>query len=127
MPVARRRPPKSFRAVNGPWKGVETTDVPFDSGDDTLIDASNGYIPDVKSGSGWYARPGFDLFNDGDPVTTSASTFRGQGVIELTDLSNVTTNFVVFNGKLFRTDATFGAFEDVSPVGITIDNAVTTR
>lgn len=127
MATRRRRAPQAVTIQNGPWVGTVVTDDPYDSGDDTLIDAGNGYVQDSASHSGFYARPGMDLFNGGDPVTTSASTFRGQGIISHTDLSGVTTNFVVFNGELWRADATFGAFEDVSPAGITIDNAVTTR
>lgn len=127
MTTRRRRPPQAVTIQNGPWQSTVVTDDPFDSGDDTLIDAGNVYIQDVQAKSGVYARPGMDLFNMGDPVTTSASPFRGQGTISHTDLSGVTYNFVVFDGKLFRADATFTVFTDVSPAGITIDNAVTTR
>lgn len=115
------------RLKTGPWKGVVTTTDPFDTGPDTLLDATNGYIPAPDGATGWKQRPGMSLFNGGDPVTTSATTFRGQGVITYTDLSLVTYNFVVFNGKLWRADAQFGAFEDVTPVGITIDAGVSTR
>ncbi len=125
--LRRRRPPQAVHKVNGPWKGTVTTDDPFDSAEDTLIDASNVFIQDAGALSGVYARPGMELFNQGQPVTTSASSFRGQGTISHTDLSGVTTNFVVFNGELWRPDATFGAFEDVTPAGITIDPAVSTR
>lgn len=123
----RRRAPQAEHFVNGPWKRTIVTDDPFDSDEDSLTDASNGFIQDVGALSGFYARPGMELFNQGAAVTTSASTFRGQGTISHTDLSGVTTNFVIFNGKLFRADATFGAFEDVSPAGITISALVNTR
>lgn len=125
--VRRRRPPKAVQIVNGPWKGTKTTDDPFDSDQDTLIDASNIFIPDVTALSGVYARPGMELLNQGDPVTTSSSTFRGQGTINHTGLDGVSYNFVIFNGELWRADPTFGAFENVTPVGVTIDNDIRTR
>lgn len=129
MPAAtpRRRPPQNVYLKNGPWTGTDVTDDPFDSGDGLLVDATNVYAPDIDTGSGFYARPGMSLFNNGAAVTTSASPFRGQGVISHTDLSNVTYNFVVFNGKLFAANAQFTTFTDVSPAGITIDPAITTR
>lgn len=125
--ATRRRSPQTVHITNGPWTSVETTTDPFDSGEGTLVDATNVYAPDIQGGSGWYARPGMSLLNGGSPVTTSATTFRGQGAFSHTDLSNVTTNFVVFNGKLYRANAQFTTFTDVSPVGITIDASVTTR
>lgn len=125
--VARRRAPQSVTLRNGPWSSTYTTEDPLDSGEDTLIDASNVYVQDTRAKSGVYARPGMDLFNDGAAVTTSASTFRGQGTINHIALDGTVYNFVVFNGELWRADATFGAFEDVTPVGITIDNAIPTR
>lgn len=128
MPAtARRRAPQAVTIKNGPWSSTYTTDDPFDSGEDTLVDASNVYIQDTNAKSGVYARPGMDLFNNGAAVTTSATTFRGQGTINHTALDGTTYNFVVFNGKLFRADATFGAFTDVSPAGITISALVSTR
>lgn len=123
----RRHVPQAVTIQNGPWKSTYTTDDPYDSGEDTLVDASNVYVQDTNARSGVYARPGMDLLNDGAAVTTSASTFRGQGTINHTSLDGTTYNFVIFNGELWRADATFGAFEDVTPVGITIDNAVSTR
>lgn len=85
------------------------------------------YVQDTNARSGVYARPGMDLLNNGAAVTTSASTFRGQGTINHVALDGTVYNFVIFNGKLFRADATFGAFTDVSPVGITISALVTSR
>lgn len=123
----RRHVPQAVTITNGPWSSTYTTDDPFDSGEDTLVDASNVYVQDTNAKSGVYARPGMDLFNNGAAVTTSATTFRGQGTINHTDLSGVTYNFVVFNGKLFRADATFSAFTDVSPIGITISALITSR
>lgn len=85
------------------------------------------YVQDTNARSGVYARPGMDLFNNGAAVTTSATTFRGQGTINHVALDGTVYNFVVFNGELWRADATFGAFEDVTPAGVTIDNAIPTR
>lgn len=125
--AARRRAPKAVKVTNGPWVGVVTTDDPFDSGDDKLLDASNGYIPDIQSRSGFYARPGMNLLNDGDQIDPGVSPFRGQGVISHTNLDGETFNFVVFGGKLYREDAVFSAATDVTPAGITIDASATTR
>lgn len=125
--ATRRRPPQAVTIRNGPWRGTVTTTDPFDSDQDTLVDASNVFIPDVNSLSGVYARPGMELFNQGAPVHTSSATFRGQGTISHTGLDSVSYNFVVFDGHLYRADATFGAFTDVTPSGVTIDNDVRTR
>ncbi len=128
MPVVRRRNPRSTRPfTTGPWTSVVSTDDPFDYGDDDLTDAYNHFIPDPTNGSGIYGRPGFSLLNSGDPVTTSGSTFRGQGEFSFTSLDGVTSNFAVFNGKLCRGDAPLGVFTDVTPAGITIDPGITTR
>src|SRR5712672_926905 len=123
--TARRGGLTSFRS--GPWKGVASTLDPFDFGDEYLIDAMNTYFPDPQDGSGVYARPGFDLLNNGAAVVTPSTLFRGQGGFSYTSLAGTTSNFVVFNGKLLRGDAVLGSFTDVSPGGITIDASVTTR
>lgn len=120
--MATRRTPKALRLLSGPWTNVITTRDPFDYGADDLIDAKNGYIPDPDAGSGFYARPGFDVLNNGDPVTTSATPFRGQGAFSFTETdytgASTTYNFVVFNAKLYRADSTLSVFTDVTPVGI---------
>lgn len=123
----RRQAPKAVRYTSGPWKGTRTTTEPFDDADSLATDAANMYVPDIDQGSGFYARPGFALDNNGAAVTTSSSVFRGQGAFSHTSLDGVTTNFVVFNGKLFRRSATGAAYADVSPSGITIDAGLTTR
>jgi hypothetical protein len=125
--VVRRRPPQSKSYVSGPWKGVRSTKDPFDGDPDVLLDATNIYFPDAGSGAGVYGWPGFSLLNSGNAITTSATTFRGQGAFSFTSLNGVSSNFVIFNGKLFRGDSAFGVFTDVSPAGITIDPSVTTR
>lgn len=113
----------------GPFKGVFSSSAPYDDSPSFLNDARNGYFPNPSAPSSFYARPGFELQNGGTAVYTSASTFRGQGSFTHTDLDGSTLNFLVFGGHLFRVNPTFGpgAFEDVTPVGVTIDSAITTR
>ncbi len=125
--VVRRRPPNQQTITVGPFKSVLTTADPLDGGPDQLRDATNIYFPDSTRNAGVYGWPGFQVLNSGTAVTTSASTFRGQGAFSFTSLAGVTSNFAVFNGKLFRSDTALGVFTDVSPAGITIDAAVTTR
>jgi hypothetical protein len=125
--LTRRRAPQAKTFANGPWTSTEITDDPFDSGADKLVDASNVYAPDIEQGSGFYARPGMNLLFGGSPLVTQATAFRGQGIISHTDLSGTTYNFVVFAGKLWRSDAQFVTATDVTPAGITIDPTVTTR
>lgn len=111
----------------GPFKGVRTTTDPFDDPPDLLVNLQNGYIPDPAGGSGVYGRPGFNLLNGGVPIYTNASPFRGQGVYSHPALDGSTTNFIVMGGRLFRVNATLTTFDDVTPVGVTIDPSVTTR
>lgn len=127
MRTLRRRAPQAKRFVTGPFTGVRTTVEPFDDPPNQLIDATNLYIADPATGSGVFARPGFSALNAGAAITTSASAFRGQAAFSHTDLSGTTYNFLVMNGKLFRTDSTLNVITDVSPVGITIDASVSTR
>src|SRR5689334_8435546 len=123
----RRRTPEAVTYRSGPFRGTRSTSNPFDDAPDLATDATNMYVPDIDSGSGFFARPGFALDNDGAAVTTSATRFSGQGVITHTSLAGVTTNFVVFNGELWRRNETGSAYTNVTPVGITIDPGVTTR
>lgn len=88
----------------------------------TLVDARNIYIPDPTNQSGTYARPGFVLGNNGDPVYSSATDFKGQGVYTHFDVSGNPTNFCVFGGHLFREDTITGVLTDVTPVGVAIDS-----
>lgn len=122
---ARTRTAIPRTITHGPWSSVRTT---RDIGDDpptVLMDATNLYIADPAGRSGAYALPGFTLQNAGVPITTSATTFRGQNSFSHTDLSGNTTNFAVWNGKLFRIDANLQTYTDVTPTPI--DSAVTTR
>lgn len=124
---SRRRAPAVLQKTAGPFVGVRTT---LDIGDDPsnlLYDATNLYSPDPKGSSGMYALPGCSLQNNGVPIVTSTSTFRGQGVFTHIALDGTVTNFAVWDGRLIRCDNNNTVFTDVTPVGITIDDAVTTR
>ncbi len=120
-------PNKPAALTSGPWRGVRTTNDVRDDAPDLLNDATNVYFPDAGGRAGAYQRPGAQLLNSGSPITTSASRFQGQGVFGHIALDGTTTRFVVFNGELWRIDATFGAFEDVTPAGITIDPTFSSR
>lgn len=105
------------------WKGVLTTPEPRIP-PDYLSNLRNGYLADPPNGSAAYARPGITLLNGGEPVETSG---RWQCFHTHTNLDASTINFAVINGKLYRVNAQLTAFEDVTPVGITIDAGITTR
>lgn len=125
--TTRRQAPKAMHYTSGPWKGTRCTNEPFDDATTLATDAANMYVPDIDQGSGFYARPGFSLDNGGVAVTSAATRFQGQGAFSHTSLAGVTTNFVVFNGELWRRNATGTAYTNVSPSGIAIDNAIGTR
>lgn len=125
MPYVQRRPAQQTRFTHGPWSGVLTTNDPLDDAPDKLIDATNVYFPDPAGKCGAYARPGFSL-QTSSPLD-SGGTFRGQGTFAHIDLNGTVTNFCVVKGKLYRADATFSIFTDVSPVGIGIDATASTR
>lgn len=111
----------------GPWGRVVTTPDPYDGKPTDLLDARNVYIPDPTGGSGVYTRPGFVLEKGGTAVYTAATTFRGQGSFTHFGPEADPINFCVFDGHLFRADATLSIFTDVTPVGVTIDNDLRTR
>ncbi len=112
---------------SGPASGVLTTPDPLDAGSDKWLSARNVYIPAPTEKSDTYARPGFTLLNNGNPVATDTVPFKGQGIWTQFDLSGTAYNFIAMDGKLFRQDPATGLTTDVSPVGITIDPATTTR
>lgn len=113
---------------DGPHAGVFNSTAPFDTGQpNRLVDARNLYAPDPESRSGMYARPGFSLLNSGSAVYTSAVPFKGQLVWTHFGLDGTPVNFIAFGGHLFREDPATGATTDVTPVGVTIDPATTTR
>lgn len=115
---------KAFKS--GPWKGVYTTPEPF-TPLDFLVDAKNGYLPDPPSPTGFYGRPGFQLLLGGDPVYAPVTPFRWQAIYPHHMLDGSVLNFAVIGGRLFRASSSLNAFDDVTPVGITIDSGITTR
>lgn len=127
--ATRRRPVGAGRKTfsTGPWKRVFFTDDPFDGEPTDLQNSRNTYIPDPSSASGLYNRPGFRLYNNGDPVLTSATPFRGQCIYTHFDTNATAFNLCVMGGRMFRVDPTLTDFEDVTPVGVTIDASETTR
>ena len=126
MPRVRsRRPSAPVQLTTGPWRGVRTTTDPGDDTTDLLYDATNVLLPDTAGRSGAYARPGFTLLTS--TALASGGTFRGQGAWKFVDLDGTVTNFCVIKGVLYRYDSVSGVFTDVSPVGITISAAATSR
>lgn len=120
---------KTPRLYTGPFKGVFNTRDPYDADPAFLVDAKNLYVADPVSKSGIYGRPGFPLLNDGSPLVTitSPSAGRGQAIYPHTMLDGSTINFLVIQGKLFRANSALTSFTDVTPVGVTISAAITTR
>ena len=111
----------------GPAGGVYNTVDSFDGPANRWRDARNIYIPAPTDQSATFARPGFTLFNGGAAIYTSAVPFKGQGIYTTFGLDALPVNFCVFGGHLFREDQTTGLLTDVTPVGVTIDPATTTR
>ncbi len=107
---------------SGPWKSVRSTTDPFDDPPDQLTDALNGYIPDPANGSGFYQRPAVRTVAG----NTSLGTARAAGQWHYTSTAGVEINFMATQGKLYRVTAA-GVATDVTPVGVTIDNGLTTR
>jgi hypothetical protein len=87
-----------------------------------LVNARNGYIPDPDGESGWYARPGFSLTNQGAQIT---ATGRARNGYAHTNLDGEVFDFVVIGGKLYRADTTLVSYTDVTPAGITISSSAT--
>ncbi len=111
----------------GPHDGVWNSPDPFDGGPLRLLNARNLYNPAPGTRAAMASRPGFTVLNGGNAVYTAAIPFKGQGVWTHFDLDGTPTNFVVFGGHLFREDPATELLTDVTPVGVTIDSATTTR
>ncbi len=107
----------------GPFKGVFSSLDPFDGTPDALIDALNMYIPDTANGSGAFQRPAFRI---GAGSAISLGSSRASSQFHFTSTAGVEYNYVVVAGKLYKVDST-GAETDITPVGVTIDNGLTTR
>lgn len=112
---------------SGPFKGVFATRDPYDAETGLLVDAKNGYVADPTNGSGWYGRPGFRQLFNGSPLIAPGTAFRGQAIYNHVQLDGSVINFLVAGGKIFRVDSTLSTKTDVTPVGVTIDGAITTR
>ncbi len=111
----------------GPFKGVNIDRDPYNDPPDKLLNARNMYFANVQSTVGAYLRPGFIPLFGSAPLVTSATAFRGQQAYSHAMLDGTTINFIVMGGKLFRVSADLGSATDVTPVGVTIDAAITTR
>lgn len=116
-----------IKPFTGPWRGV--LDVPESYGSDPryLRTLKNCYLADPPNDSNVFARPGWRRLNGGVPVYAPATPFRGQMVYSHELLDGSTLNFLVIGGKLFRVNQELTSFEDVTPVGVTVDSAITTR
>jgi hypothetical protein len=111
----------------GPAGGVYNTVDAFDGPPNRWRDARNIYVPAPTEQASTFARPGFTLFNNGAAIYASGVPFKGQGIYTMFGLDALPVNFCVFGGHLFREDQTTGLLTDVTPVGVTIDAATTTR
>lgn len=111
-------------ASAGPIQGVRyALDEPYVDARQYILTGKNGYFRDAESS--WLARPGFTNTNPSAQIGTGQRT---QGTTAYVDpTTNTVYRFFAVNGKLYRSDATFTTFTDVSPVGISIDNGATTR
>lgn len=101
-------------------------DAPYTDSSKYLTKAMNGYFRDAAGLSSWAARPGLTTGNY--PSAQMGTGQRGQGEHSHVDpATGAIYRFFAVNGKLYRSNAAFTVFTDVSPVGITIDNAASTR
>ena len=100
------------------WKGVRDVVDPYSVPANYLLRARNVYLPEVGSGVGAYARPGFRLKNTAAQLATGG---YGQAVQYATIEDGTVYNFFACGGKLYRSDASLLVFTDVTPAGITIN------
>lgn len=116
----------SLIAEAGPFHGVRTvTDAPYEDARKFLYQGNNGYFLNSDDVFSWKARPGISQRNGGAQLGTGQRT---QGTVGFVDPTSGTIyRFFVVNGKLYRTTSDFSSGTDVSPVGIAIDNATSTR
>lgn len=105
---------KTLTFKSGPWRGVRTTDEPFDDQSDLLNTATNAYFPEPITGSGCYSRPGMLR-----PQSVANGGNRGQGAYAHVALDGTVYNFLFVNGKVWRwsTDLS-SAPVDVTPTNI---------
>lgn len=114
---AGKRAPLDCKA----FKGVRDLDDPYSVPSNYLLRARNLYMPEPGSGAGASARPGFVLQNADAPLGDLETGRIGQGVQFATIEDGTKINFIVNGGRLFRVAPNLAVYEDVTPVGITID------
>ena len=102
------------------WKGVRDLVDPYSIPATYLARARNVYLPEPGSGVGAYARPGFGLKNDGAQINAGG---YGQGIVTARTSDGTAYNFFACGGKLYRANAGFTAYTDVTPAGISIDTS----
>lgn len=107
----------------GPFRRVNSSSDPYDDDPSELQDALNMYIPDAANSSGMFQRPAFSL---GAGSVISLGSARATSQFHYTSTTGTEYNFAMVSGKLYRISST-GAETDVTPVGVTIDNGLTTR
>lgn len=118
--------PKPVTVSSGGWKGVYTSPEPY-TPMNLLTYGKNGYLADPPQETGFYGRPGFRLLLGGTPVYAPAVPFRWQTIYPHEMLDGSRINFCFIGGHVFRANAELTAFEDVTPVGVTINAAIQTR
>lgn len=111
-------------AAAGPFQGVQyNLHAPYEDATKTAQLAWNGYFVNTQGAKSWQARPGFVQYG---PIAAVGK--RTQGAVAFADPTSGTIyRFFAVDGKLFRASSTFGAFTDVTPGGIAISNATSTR
>lgn len=107
--------------ATGPFKGVFQTTDPFDADPSYLHSCTNSYIPDAANASGIFQRPAFSR------SATTVGSPRATNGFTITLRSGTSYNFVASGGVLYRVDGDLDVVTDVTPVGVTIDNGLTTR
>ena len=101
----------------GLFRGARWTSEPYDDADERLAYVTNNcYLPDARSGSGFYGRPGFAR-----PTSFSNGGNSGQGIYTHTALDGTIYNFLFGNGKVWRWSTNLtSAPTDVTPTNVTI-------
>lgn len=113
-------------ATAGPFKGTRyVNDAPYEDASQYAMRCVNGYYPSPATDLSWLSRPGCSNPNSAAQMGTGQ---RMQGTHAHVDPATSTVyRFFAVNGKLYRSTSTFATAADVSPVGITIDTAASTR
>ncbi|HXJ66624.1 MAG TPA: hypothetical protein VNN79_22930, partial [Actinomycetota bacterium] len=83
--------------------------------------ARNIYLPEIGSGVGAYARPGWRLTNQSTQLSGGDAGHYGQGIVTARTADGTAYNFFVAGGRLYRSNAAIDTYTDVTPGGVTID------